>query len=169
MWWVGVGRTLLSHFCHSNKLPPSAERYSAFISVLRLVCLLNIETQKIIYRRRALNRDVDDRDARSSLAFVVATIIRLQVDMLKSSSVVRPALVHATRTTTLPNRWIASAAGTDPSTPSPPPVDGYTLSSGDTIPSVGLGTWRINEEDVGKAVKVTPEMLLDQENPNSQF
>lgn len=171
MRWVGVGRTLLSQFCHSNKLPPSSERYHAFISAPHLVRLTKAETQKILYRRRAfrtLNRNIDDRDARPSLAVVVATIIRLQINMLKLSSVVRPGLTHARRTTTLLNRWISSAAGTDSSIP-PPPVDGYTLSSGDTIPSVGLGTWRISGEDVGSAVKVVSEVLLDRGNPDSQF
>jgi len=115
-----------------------------------------------------LNRDVDDHDARPSFAAVVAIIIHFQVDMLKSSSVVRPALAHATRTTTLSNRWIASVTGTDSSIP-PPFVDGYTLPSGDTIPSVGLGTWRMSGEDTGKAVKVIPEELFDQGNPNGQF
>ena len=102
-----------------------------------------------------------------SLAVVVATIIRLQVNMLKLSSVVRPGLAHATRITPLSNRWIASATGAVSSIP--PPVDDYTLPSGDNIPSVGLGTWRMSGEDAGEAVKVVPEELFDQGNPDSQL
>jgi len=70
--------------------------------------------------------------------------------MLKSNSVLRLGLVRATRATAPSNRWISSTAGTEPPIP-PSPM--YTLSSGDTIPPVGLGTWRISSEDAGKAVK----------------
>lgn len=149
---------------------PSAARYPAFISVPYLVRAAKAETQKIYYRRLpfwTLNDNIDD-DARPSLAAVVVTTIQLQVNMLGLGFVVRPCLAHTTRTTTLSNRWIASAAGTDSSRP-PLPVDGYTLSSGDVIPSVGLGTWRMSGEEAGRAVKVHSEESFDGENPNSQF
>ena len=76
--------------------------------------------------------------------------------MLKLNSIGRPGLVRSTGTRTPSGRRISSTTGTDPA-PSPSPVDGYTLSSGDTIPSVGLRTWRLSEEDTGKAVKVISE------------
>ena len=98
------------------------------------------------------------------------SMIHLQVDILKlNSMVIRPGLVRTTRTTTLLTRRFSSTPEPEPSTPSSP-TDGYKLPSGDTIPSVGLGTWRASEEDVRKAVKVLiPEESIDQGEPKQSY
>ena len=81
-------------------------------------------------------------------------IIHHCVNMLKLNSVIaRPSLVRTASTSTPSGRRISSATGKD-SPSSPSSIGVHTLSSGDTIPSVGLGTWRASGEDVGKAVKV---------------
>ena len=76
--------------------------------------------------------------------------------MLRLNSVARPGLARKARATTLSNRRISSTKGTGPSLSTSFGVEGYTLPSGDTVPSVGLGTWRMGGDDAGEAVKVVP-------------
>lgn len=97
-------------------------------------------------------------------------VIHLWANMLKlNSTIIRPSLMWTPRATALSERRFSSILEPESST-QPLPVDGYKLSSGDTIPSVGLGTWRVNGDDVGKAVKVgVPEGCLTEENPNGDI
>ena len=81
--------------------------------------------------------------------------------MLKLNPVVRPGLFRTTRAPTISNRQRSSTVDS--------PTDGYMLPSGDTIPSIGLGTWRMSREDAGEATKVGPEKSFDRRNPNGQL
>ena len=115
-------------------------------------------TLKSLNDEHEVNDNTDDNThtftCRNRLRLLPPSMIHLRVDMLKlNSMVVRPGLVRTTRTTRLSNRRFSSTPEPESLTPLSP-VDGYKLPSGDTIPSVGLGTWRASEEDVGKAVKV---------------
>ena len=82
--------------------------------------------------------------------------------MLRLNSTPRLGLGRIIRTTTLSNSnttlVVTLSAG-----------GGYTLSSRDTIPPVGLKTWRSREEDIEKAIKVISEELLDQRNPDGRI
>lgn len=104
--------------------------------------------------------DIDDHApgipvSRSRLRPPSSLMNHPRVDMLKFGSlVIQSRIVRTVRAVAPSNQRFSSSQGPEPTIPS----SGYTLPSGDTIPSVGLGTWRANGEEVGKAVKVsTPE------------
>ena len=73
--------------------------------------------------------------------------------MVAFNSFFQLRFVLATNRAGYSNRRLSSIARTG-SLLLPQPVAGHVLSSGDTIPAVGLGTWRASDEDVGKAIKV---------------
>ena len=164
MGWVGVSRA-----------PFDSQDIRAFTSVPHFSTQAHQDRnpQGFIHDEHEANDNIDGyarpftccRRLRSSSP----SVIHLPVDMLKSNSVVvRPRLVRARKPATLSNRRFLSTLRPDSSAP-PLPLNGYSLTSGDVIPSIGLGTWRANEEEVGKAVKVVVlEELFDLKgNPNS--
>jgi len=130
-----------------------------------------LPTSKFPNDEREVNDNIDGNThtftCRSRLKLLPSSMIHPRVDMFKlNSMVIRPCLMRTTRITTLSNRRFSSTLESESSTP-PLPVDGYKLPSGDTIPSVGLGTWRASEEDVGRAFKVAvvPEESFNQGEP----
>ena len=48
-------------------------------------------------------------------------------------------------------------------------MDRHTWPSGDIILSAGLGTWRISDRDVEKAIEVILDEFFYQRNPNGRF
>jgi hypothetical protein len=127
-------------------------------------------TLKFPNNEHEVNDKIDDNahtfTRRSRSRSLSPSMIYPRIDMLKlNCMIIRPIFTRTTRTTTLSSRRFSSTPEPESSAPRSP-VDGYKLSSGDSIPSVGLGTWRASEEDVGKAVKVVvPKGLPDQGEP----
>ena len=82
--------------------------------------------------------------------------------MLRLNSTPRPGLGRIIRATMFSN---------SKSTPiiTPSAGGGHTLSSRETIPSIGLKTWWSREEDIKKAIKVISGELFDQWNPDGRI